>query len=201
MDEPFRLDLITNIHSNVKILRLSSKCIMLNEIEDIEIENLFCIAGQPNLSKMTNFTDPLFTKMTTKEFLQQLKFFEDSSTSRTTHKYFSNRFNVQMNTNNSVLLSPNDDDDNKGNINEDFYLYKFQQIRLEQNEKISLPIFDMQIPYRDVYHCQIDPKKLVDDEKKSQIDTTNYTITAEVRLKNIFQRTISFEYYFRFGIQ
>lgn len=106
-----------------------------------------------------------------------------------------------MNTNNSVLLSPNDDDDNKGNINEDFYLYKFQQIRLEQNEKISLPIFDMQIPYRDVYHCQIDPKKLVDDEKKSQIDTTNYTITAEVRLKNIFQRTISFEYYFRFGIQ
>lgn len=171
----------------MKILRLSMKCVVINDLEDIQIENFSCIVGHPNLSKMINVIDPLLTTTTAKQFLKQLKSVENSSTSITTQKYVGNRFNVHMDTSNYELLSSDDDDHNQGNnTNDDFYLYKFQKIRLEQNEKISLPIFDMQVPYKDVYHCQIDPRKQFNDGNKSGIDTTNLTITAEVRSSIIF---------------
>jgi hypothetical protein len=149
---------------------------MLNDIEDIEINNLSCIVGHPNLSTYTKIIDPIFSKKSAVEFLDELNRCDSSfsSSSFQSHQYTSNRFNLQMNTSKYAMVSSDDD------TNDDFYLYKFQHVLLEKNERLSLPIFDMQVPYKDVYHCKIDPENQPNDEKKSKSDYGEYIITAEV---------------------
>ena len=60
-----------------------------------------------------------------------------------------------------------DTNDHEKIANDFYYFYKFQNIRLEQNEKFSLPIYSMEVPYRDIYHCRIDHNKPTDEEMNS----------------------------------
>jgi hypothetical protein len=172
------------------MLRLSLKCVILNDIEDIKVENLSCIVGHPNLSTYTHITDSVFSTKSTKEFLDELNGSGSSSSYSShskNHQYTSNRFNLQMNSPRDVMKSSDDeDDDRKQDTNDDFHLYKFQHVLLEKDERLSLPIFDMQVPYKDVYHCEIDPENQSNEKKKSKSDCNEYVITAEVRHWPIF---------------
>lgn len=159
------------------MLRLSLNCTILNSIGDIQIKTLFCVVGHPDLSKIIDIVDPLFTTTTTEEFLNQLKTSKYCAESTKTEKYIANQYNLDLNTSKYVIVSDTNDHEK---INNDFHFYKFQNIRLKQNEKFSLPIFSMELPYKDIYHCQIDPNKLTDEEKKKEMDYNNYTNTSEV---------------------
>lgn len=172
-----RLDLITNVHSDVKMLRLSLNCTILNSIGNIQIENLFCVLGYPNLSKLIDIIDPLFTETTTKDFLDQLKTSNYCVESTKSGNYMANQYNLDLNTSKYVIISDTNDHEQ---INNEFYSYKFQNIRLEHNEKVSLPIFNMQLPYKDICHCQINRNKPIDEEEKKEMNNNDHINTSKV---------------------
>ena len=78
------------------MLRLSLNCTILNSIGDIQIENLSCIVGHPNLSNVIDIVDPIFTPTTTKQFLDQLKTPKYCSGSTKTEKYIANQYNLDF---------------------------------------------------------------------------------------------------------
>ncbi|CAM4788218.1 unnamed protein product [Rotaria magnacalcarata] len=47
------------------------------------------------------------------------------------------------------------DDSQQDTHVDDLHLYEFKNILLRKKERLMLPIFDIEIPYRDVYHCKI----------------------------------------------
>ncbi|CAF1405098.1 unnamed protein product, partial [Rotaria sp. Silwood1] len=179
----YNLNLMAPSESSVKNLRLSMKCVMMNDIEDVNIKGLFCIVGHPNLSKYIDVIDPIFNTQSAKEFLDQLARCDLPSSSSWLSPSYQNantRFNPRMNTSNYVVV-PTDDEDVIINhdANDDFHLYKFHDVLLEQNEKLSLPIFDIEIPYKDIYHCKINPNKESTKHSDSTPGYGDHTITAE----------------------
>ena len=181
------MDLITPSGSDGKMLRVSSKCVLFNDIEDLEVENLSCIVGHPNLSKHIDIIDPMLNAKSAKEFLREIEAVESPSLSYSNKQnYGSTRFNVRANQSKfDDDIEPFDnleeDKDTKDESNDDFDLYQFRNVRLEQNERISLPIFDMHVPYKDVYHCKINPKERANEsEKRSKSDYGECVITSEV---------------------
>ena len=47
------------------------------------------------------------------------------------------------------------DDTQQDTNTDDLHLYEFKNVLLKKKERLMLPIFDIEIPYKDVYHCKI----------------------------------------------
>jgi hypothetical protein len=145
-----------------KRLRLSSKAVLLNDIENMQVTSLYCIVGFPNISKFASVTDPILTRNDVNEFLNQLRSCEmygDQSSGHGHPSVMSNSIITQAMPVQRMLPSnsssnnsqDDDDDDSKG----DLHLYRFGDVLLKKKERLILPIFDVELPYRDVYHCRI----------------------------------------------
>ena len=79
-------------------------------------------------------------------------------------------------------MVPSDDKDMHMSqiTNDDFHLYKFHDIMLEQNEKLSLPVFDIELPYKDIYHCKISSDHQSIKTENSKPGYGEHMVTAEV---------------------
>ncbi len=152
--------LLSSKDPSVKKLRLSSKAVILNDIEHINAENLFCIVGFPNISKFASVIDPIISGANVQEFLDQLKRCEAGSSG--SHYY--NNQSVMLNSimTQQQMVMPMSSSDNYGPDNtqqdtntDDLHLYEFKNVLLQKKERLMLPIFDIEIAYKDVYHCKI----------------------------------------------
>lgn len=165
------LTLMTTKRSNIKMLRLSLKCVIINDVEDIQTDNLACIVGHPNLSKYIHITDPLFGDTTTEEFLKKIANCEYRSSTSIDQISSSRHYNTNPTILNSITAasaSNKDDDDEENNANNDFHLYQFRNISLKKKEKLLVPVFDIEIPYREFYRCKIDQT-----QQYNKYDSTN----------------------------
>ncbi|CAF2995281.1 unnamed protein product, partial [Rotaria sp. Silwood2] len=135
----------------------------MNDIEDGYVENLFCIVGHPNISKYIDVTDPVFNDKSAKEFLNEIAQCERSSLS-STNKYTSSRIYHSEHISDSGMTSSDDGDTNESNnASDDFHLYRFHNVLLEQKEKVLLSVFDIEVPYKDLYQCKINGTKRSDE--------------------------------------
>jgi hypothetical protein len=149
--------LLSSGNSKEKRLRLSSKAVILNDIENMHVDQLFCIVGFPNISKFASITDPIVSGDDVQQFLQKLNQCEHSSAG--------NSFNQQSVMSNSMMMQqvaqapshhsipdlPQSDTDA-----DDLHLYEFKDVLLQKKERLMLPIFDLEVSYKDIYHCRID---------------------------------------------
>jgi hypothetical protein len=152
----------------------------MNDIEDIHVKNLFCIVGHPNLSKYVNVIDPLFNENTLKEFLAEIARCDKPLASwevQPSRHRLNNRQNIS-----DYEMPPSDGGDANAsdNANDDFHLYEFRDILLDQKEKLSLPVLDIEVPYKDFYHCTIDPNERSTKELMSKTASGERVLTVEV---------------------
>ncbi|CAF0987235.1 unnamed protein product [Adineta steineri] len=160
----YNLVLLNSNDPSIKRLRLSSKAVILNDIENMTVDNLFCIVGFPNISKFASVIDPIISGDDVKTFLNSLQQSEATSGTGQSHSMLNSvmsqptytpqmaqlLFAPQMPTNISIP------DDTLQDVNvDDLHLYEFKNILLQKKERLMLPIFDIEIPYKDVYHCKI----------------------------------------------
>lgn len=152
--------LLTSNDPTVKKLRLSAKAVILNDIENMTVDNLYCIVGFPNVSKFASVIDPIISGADVRTFLNELKQSE-TGTSRgypnNNPSVFSNSImtqQIQQIAPYTMNYAP-DDTQNDTNV-DDLHLYEFKNISLNKKERLMLPMFDVEIPYKDVYHCKID---------------------------------------------
>ena len=154
----FSVVLLSSGSSKEKRLRLSSKAVILNDIENMHVDHLFCIVGFPNISKFASITDPIVSGDNVQEFLQKLNQCENSSGG--------SGFGQQSVMSNSIMTQqmampmapphlgipdlPQSDTDA-----DDLHLYEFKDVLLQKKERLMLPIFDLELPYKDIYHCRI----------------------------------------------
>ncbi len=163
--------LLSSKDPSIKRLRLSSKAVILNDIEDLNVENLFCIVGFPNISKFASVIDPIISGEDVKEFLNDLQQCEAPHTSS---RYFPNNLSIMSNsvmTQQQIYLPPSFDNNIPDNTQQDdhvddLHLYEFKNILLQKKERLMLPIFDIETTYKDVYHCKINGSQLTYEEKK-----------------------------------
>jgi hypothetical protein len=183
----FSLVLPSSNDPSVKKLRLSSKAVILNDIENMNVDNLFCIVGFPNLSKFASVIDPIISGDNVKTFLDQLKQCEATATGRGLNYNNANIMSNSIMTQQMYMppISPSNNsgpDDTQQDANvDDLHLYEFKNILLQKKERLMLPIFDIEIPYKDVYHCKIDSLQSAsnysgNDEKK-QFEEVKFTRT------------------------
>jgi hypothetical protein len=50
---------------------------------------------------------------------------------------------------------PDDTQSQQDTNTDDLHLYEFKNVLLQKKERLMLPIFDIEIPFKDVYHCKI----------------------------------------------
>ncbi|CAF1322405.1 unnamed protein product [Rotaria sordida] len=156
----YNLVLLSSEDPSIKRLCLSSKAVILNDIENMNVDNLFCIVGFSNVSKFASVIDPIISGEDVKAFLDGLKQCEVESTR-------SRYYNPASFTSNSIMMQQtvsampshenNDPSDSQPDTGvDDLHLYEFKNVLLQKKERLMLPIFDIEIPYKDVYHCKID---------------------------------------------
>ena len=130
----------------------------MNDIETLNVDELFCIVGFPNVSKFGDVVDPIMSGESVKNFLDRLKQTDFQSRSGRHHSrdITSNAIMTQqmMPSISSINNSTPDDSHSDGNV-DDLHLYEFKNVFLEKKERLVLPIFDVEVPYKDVYHCKI----------------------------------------------
>ncbi|CAF0766370.1 unnamed protein product [Rotaria sp. Silwood1] len=171
----YNLVLLSSEDPSIKRLRLSSKAVILNDIENMNVDNLFCIVGFPNVSKFASVVDPIISGEDVKAFLDRLKQCEVES-SRSHHYGNANIMSNSVMMQQTVMPisstgnnGPSDSQQDSGV--DDLHLYEFKNVLLQKKERLMLPIFDIEIPYKDVYHCKIDATRTENifyghDEKK-----------------------------------
>ncbi|CAF5100115.1 unnamed protein product, partial [Rotaria sp. Silwood1] len=171
----YNLVLLSSEDPSIKRLRLSSKAVILNDIENMNVDNLFCIVGFPNVSKFASVVDPIISGEDVKAFLDRLKQCEVES-SRSHHYGNANIMSNSVMMQQAVMPisstgnnGPSDSQQDSGV--DDLHLYEFKNVLLQKKERLMLPIFDIEIPYKDVYHCKIDATRTENifyghDEKK-----------------------------------
>ncbi|CAF4163676.1 unnamed protein product, partial [Rotaria sordida] len=156
----YNLVLLSSEDPSIKRLYLSSKAVILNDIENMNVDNLFCIVGFPNVSKFASVVDPIISGEDVKAFLDRLKQCEVESTS----SRYSNPASFMSNsimTQQMVSVMPSHENNVPSGSQpdagvDDLHLYEFKNVLLQKKERLMLPIFDIEIPYKDVYHCKID---------------------------------------------
>jgi hypothetical protein len=153
------LILLASNDPSVKRLRLASKAVILNDIENMTVENLFCVVGFPNTTKFASADDPTLSTANVSTFLHQLKQCEAAAGR-------GDRYNAVSSMSNSIMtqqmmpqmanvaVSRPDETSEDSNV-DDLHLYEFKNIVLQRQERLTLPIFDVEIPYKDVYHCKV----------------------------------------------
>ncbi|CAF4416511.1 unnamed protein product [Rotaria socialis] len=163
----YNLILLSSQDPSLKRLRLSSKAVILNDIENMNVDNLFCIVGFPNVSKFASVTDPIISGDDVKTFLERLQQCEIES-ARPNYNSFANVASNSVRMQQMVMpmsssTSQVPDDSQQDTHVDDLHLYEFKNILLQKKERLMLPIFDIEIPYRDVYHCKIGTAKSTND--------------------------------------
>ena len=154
------LTLLPSKDPSEKRLRLSSKAVILNDIENMTVDNLFCIVGFPNISKFASVIDPMVSREDVKAFLEHLKQSEVTGRGHRHPNYANVMSNSIMTQQMAMPMSsfnndgPDDDPPEETNV-DDLHLYDFKNIFLQKKERLMLPIFEIEIPYKDVYHCKI----------------------------------------------
>ncbi|CAF0887173.1 unnamed protein product [Adineta ricciae] len=158
----YSLVLLSSNDPTVKRLRFSSKAVVLNDIENMNVDNLFCIVGFPNTSKFASVNDPILDTANVATFLQQLQQCESTRSrhSGRLHANYSCMSNSMM-TQQVMGGFPGSSDSGPDETTEDtnvddLHLYEFKNVLLEKQERLVLPIFDVELPYKDVYHCKIE---------------------------------------------
>jgi len=117
--------------------------IVMNDAEDLTIDELVCVAGVPAM-KYSDIIDPLISKQ---EIPNVLKAIHNPK-----YTYFSSGATVD--TSNLALVKK---EEKEGTASmDDLHFYKFRQVSLKKNDRIVLPVFDSQVPFTDVYHCEVD---------------------------------------------
>jgi hypothetical protein len=171
----------------IKKLHLSSKAVILNDIENMNVKNLFCIVGFPNISKFASVIDPIISGENVQQFLDHLK---QCEVQNVRSRYYNNSsimsnsiMTQQMVTQQQMIMPPSFDnnvpDDTQQDTNvDDLHLYEFKNVLLKKKERLMLPIFDIEIDYKDVYHCKINALEFAniysrDDEKKQYEEVSN----------------------------
>lgn len=158
----YNLVLLKSNDPSVKKLHLSSKAVILNDTENLNVENLYCIVGFPNVSKFASVIDPMISGNTVREFLDQLTSAENARSSGSygvTHQsVLSNSIMTQQclptagfNQMHNLTTDENQQDTNV----DDLHVYEFRDIVLEKKGRLMLPIFDVELDYKDVYNCKI----------------------------------------------
>ena len=175
----FSLVLLASGNPREKKLRLTSKAVILNDIENMRVGHLFCIVGFQHTNKFVSITDPLVSTDSVERFLGKWK---QSENSPTIDSFNQLPYNVPPpplaaysaepmggfgglasfaslgsvgSANYPVPALPQSDTDA-----DDLHLYEFKDVLLQKKERLMLPIFDLELPYRDVYHCHIDGLQL-----------------------------------------
>lgn len=162
----FSLVLLSSENLPVKRLRLSSKAVILNDIENMNVDNLFCIVGFPNISKFAAVIDPIISGKNVQEFLNHLKQCEMGNVMSSRipqyaqQSIMSNSIMTQQMMPQHMALQPSFDNNTTDNTQQDtnvddLHLYEFKNIVLNKKERLMLPIFDIEIPYKDIYNCKI----------------------------------------------
>jgi hypothetical protein len=158
------LVLLSSKDPSIKKLRLSSKAVILNDIENLNVDNLFCIVGFPNISKFASVIDPIISGNNVKEFLDHLQQCEAGYAGphfRNPLGIMSNSVMTQQMCQSQQMLQPPSFDNNvpdntqQDDHVDDLHLYEFKNILLQKKERLMLPIFDIETSYKDVYHCKI----------------------------------------------
>ena len=152
--------LLSSKDPSVKQLRLSSKAVILNDIENMNVDNLFCIVGFPNVSKFASVVDPIISGADVRTFLNQLNQSESGVGRHYPHNasIMSNSVMTQQMVQpmlSSNSYGPEDTQTQQDTNTDDLHLYEFKNVLLQKKERLMLPIFDIEIPYKDVYHCKI----------------------------------------------
>ncbi|CAF1618875.1 unnamed protein product, partial [Didymodactylos carnosus] len=130
---------------------LQAKTIILNDIENLQIEQLSCLVGYSNITKFSHLTDPLIGQQTVDTFIHQLK----PNYSARQHVLESNSNKISNRS--QMLVKAEQQDGGDDNNHNDLFLYNFKNILLMKNERLVLPIFNLELQYKDVYQCQIKP--------------------------------------------
>jgi len=144
----------------------SLKAVVLNDAESLNAKNVSLITGFPNM-QFNSVIDPLSkNKQSVDDFLASL-----SDVGTTTQTYTAPTLsqrrsskvmsNVMMQTMNSY--EPTSSYDNNNNTqtsapSDDLYVYTVDDISLLRKERTYIPIFSLELPYADVYHCEIDER-------------------------------------------
>ena len=155
------LILSSSTESSTKTLRLLSKAVILNDTENMQVENLSCIVGFPNVSQFASIVDPMISDEDVRVFLDHLAQCE-ADYGRSMHSHpssiMSNSVMTQQIMSPSAFSSapPNHDHIAQDSKTEDLHLYEFKNVLLTKKERLMLPIFDIDIPYKDVYNCKIE---------------------------------------------
>ena len=167
--------------SNTKTLRLALKCVIMNDFEHVhQMDDLVCIVAHPNLSKYINVIDPILSNMPIAEYFEEIRKCENSS-STSKSKYSSSRHYASPSTSAMTAATPEEVDDEEENVeNNDFHFYQFHHISLKKKEKLLLPVFNVEIPYKDFYRCIIDRTKRSYGSYYSTDDSDDSTLTTEV---------------------
>lgn len=129
----------------------------------MHVDNLFCIVGFPNISKFASVTDPIVGGSDVQTFLNQLKGAEASANAVAygAASAMSNSIMTQqmMPSASFAVAAPMDasmsDASQVDADSDDLHLYEFKNVLLEKKERLIVPIFDIELPYKDVYHCEI----------------------------------------------
>ncbi|CAF0882267.1 unnamed protein product [Adineta steineri] len=152
----YNLVLLNSNDPSTKRLRLSSKAVILNDIENMTVDNLFCIVGFPNISKFASVIDPIISGDDVKTFLNSLTQCETTHSRGHGHSIMSNSIMTQQMAMPPMSSNISIPDDTSQDVNvDDLHLYEFKNILLQKKERLMLPIFDIEIPYKDIYHCKI----------------------------------------------
>lgn len=196
----FSLLLLSSTDPSQRRLRLSSKAVILNDIENLTVDKLYCIVGFPNISKFASVIDPMLSGKTSKEFLDHLRQCESG------HNPSYHGFRGQSIMSNSIMtqqmMQPISFDNNLPDDTlqdkqiDDLHLYEFENISLEKKERLMLPIFDIETNYKDVYHCKIDAIQYGNIYARYN-EQKQY---EEVRSLFVFPSRIFFVFSYRFGI-
>lgn len=152
------LVILPSTESSGKRLRLSSKAVILNDIENMHVDNLFCIVGFPNISKFASVRDPIIDGNDVRTFLDQLKQAETSGNAAAFGgaSLMSNSLMMQQVMRPPMVPSTDISDASQvDNDGDDLHLYEFKNVLLQKKERLIVPIFDIELPYKDVYHCEI----------------------------------------------
>jgi len=144
-----------------KILKISAKAVILNDVEGIVAENVSCVAGFPNIT-FSNVKDPLTNVDTITQFVNSLSSVTSGKEQARANRGARGNVLVQQQVMyNAAYTGPGvtASDENSSaepTSNSDLHFYNFTNVTLPRGERIYLPIFAMETKYCDVYHCDID---------------------------------------------
>jgi len=117
-----------------KVAKLMMKSVIINDAEDINAEELVCAAGLP-VMKYGHVFDPLISRNDVHKFISEL------------HSHHISTVNQEERSISRGQTSRSS--------NSDFIYYKFKNVTINKNNRISLPVLESDINYTDVYHCHI----------------------------------------------